>query len=192
MFCHKCGNKLVKDATFCSYCGTKVEFAFTDADNNTNTKQPTMETTSNDGETTSKQVIEQNNESVWSNNKKRAIWENIKSKAKTFGWFIMILLAASLAKMIGRGYAKNLLSSLHLSNYDPMVIISYAVSGFVCGLIFGLIPYIIYKKRSNVEVKDCLLIFLVNGVLGLYGGIPYSFGGAILLSLIVLLISKNK
>ena len=28
MYCHKCGNKLVKGATFCSYCGTRVEFAF--------------------------------------------------------------------------------------------------------------------------------------------------------------------
>ena len=26
MYCHKCGNKLVKGATFCSYCGTRVEF----------------------------------------------------------------------------------------------------------------------------------------------------------------------
>lgn len=191
MYCHKCGNKLVKNATFCSYCGTKVEFAFDNTDNDIAMKQPSMETIPND-DISPKQKIDSKNESIWSNSKIKVILEKLKPQAKTVGWFIIVLLGASLAKMIGRGSARNLHSRLHLSNYDPMVILSYAVPGFICGLIFGLIPYIIYKKRSNVEVKDCLLIFLGNGVLGLYGGIPYSIGGAIVLSLIVFLMTRNE
>lgn len=190
MYCHKCGNKLVKSATFCSYCGTKVEFAFDNTDNAIKSEQ-LLDLVSSSLESPSKQNSSQN-ETIENNRKANVILEKIKSKAQTIGWFVLVLIGAGAAKVIGRGFARGQLSRLHLSDYDPMLIVSYAVPGFICGLIFGFIPYIIYKKRSDVAIKDCLLIFLVNGILGLYGGIPYSIGGAIVLSLIVFAMTKKE
>ena len=83
MYCHKCGNKLVKGATFCSYCGTKVEFAFDNADNAIKSGQ-SLDFVSSSTESTSTQKDYQN-ENIENNQKANVMFEKIKSKAQIIG-----------------------------------------------------------------------------------------------------------
>ncbi len=186
MFCHKCGNRLVNAATFCSYCGTKVEFP-------SNNSEPTQSSTEvsldkehynmidNHSETTSYSTIEE------SNTKLNSYWEKIKSYSKTVFWFILVLILGGLAKAVGRTMARST-----IANKDLMLLLSYAIPGFIVGLLFAIIPAVILKKKKEADKKKNIIIFIFNGLLGLYGGIPFALGGAIILSLIVVFIQKNK
>ena len=185
MYCHKCGNKLVKGATFCSYCGTRVEFAFDNDDNAIESKQ-SLDIVSSNIEPPPKQNNSLN-ENIVNENKGESFFEKVKSKAQTIGWFILVLTGAAGAKVIGRNVSKS-----YISQYGPGVVLSYAVPGLICGVLFGVIPYALLKKRKDVKLKDCYLIFLINGLLGVYGGIPFSIGGALVLSVIVFLITRNE
>ena len=185
MYCHKCGNKLVKGATFCSYCGTRVEFDFDNNDNPIESKQ-SSDMVPNNIESPPKHKIT-TNEDIVNENKGKTFFEKIKPKVQTIGWLFLVLVGGAVAKVIGRNVSKS-----YISKYGPGVVLSYAVPGLICGVLFGVIPYVLLKKRKDVKLKDCYLIFLINGLLGVYGGIPFSIGGALVLSVIVFLITRNE
>lgn len=185
MYCHKCGNKLVKGASFCSYCGTKVEFSFDNNDNAIESEQ-LLDVVPNNIEPPPKQN-NSNNEELVNENKGKSFFERLKPKVQMVGWLILVLGGGAVAKVIGRNVSKS-----YISQYGPGVVLSYAVPGLICGLLFGVIPYALLKKRKDVEIRDCYLIFLISGILGIYGGIPFSIGGALVLSLIVFLMTRSE
>ena len=67
-------------------------------------------------------------------------------------------------------------------------VLTYAVPGLLCGLLAGLIPFYLLKQRGNDNPKYSLRrwIFIISGIAGLIGGISFSIGAAVILSVYVI------
>lgn len=181
MYCHKCGKQLLPDADYCSYCGTKTPVQFEQSQNDSRCEAaevrnslPAME------ESHAKDSIELT-ESEEKNNDDDNKTGTFLSKAV---YIFITLLALAFLKVIAR---------LVVQDQNALRVLSYAVPGFLFGVMMGIVAYIVLIKSIDMENKiwHIFVILGVSGVMGLIGGIPFAIGGSIISSVIIFIMRKK-
>lgn len=183
MYCHKCGKPLFQNAEYCSYCGTKTPVCSEQAQEDSQSNNVEEHDTSLDLEEIHtidavklSDLDEKNNDD--DNDEKPTTF---LSKAI---YVIVTLISLIFIKVIVR-------SIVHDKN--TLQVLSYAVPGFISGIVIGIVAYIILIKCSDIDNKiwHIAVILGVSGVMGLIGGIPFAIGGSIVSSVVVFIISKK-
>lgn len=177
MFCHKCGKELLNDAQFYSYCGTKIEIPISNNDANSVLNPPRISEDNND----MKEIHDSNNNQneKRDNTKLEWLWNKIKSG---MGILLFVLFAA-FSRVVGRMIA---------SDRNAMRFLSYAIPGFVCGVLLGIIPYVVLIKCTSFEHKTSYLVMILlgGGIVGLIGGLMFAAPYAVILSVIIFALHK--
>ena len=177
MFCHKCGKELLNDAQFCSYCGTKIEIPISNNDTNIKLNSPMIA----DENIDMKEIHTSNNNQneKRDNTKLEWLWNKIKSGSS----ILLLVLCLAFSKVVGRMIA---------SDRNTMRFLSYAIPGLLCGVLFGIIPYVVLIKCTSFEKKKSYLVMILlgGGIAGLIGGLMFSVPYAVILSVIIFALHK--
>lgn len=184
MYCHKCGKQLFPDAAFCNYCGSKIPVRFEQSqdDSQSNSIEEYDDSLSLKEIHTADTVElsdsdEKNNDD---NNDEKPT--SFLSKAV---FVIVTLIALTFMKVIAQ---------LIVHDKNALRVLSYAVPGFMIGIVIGIVAYIIFIKYSDIdnETWHIAVILGVSGVMGLVGGISFAIGGSVISSIIVFIIAKKR
>ena len=141
MFCEKCGKELHKDASFCSYCGAKVE-RYDEVKHNTIS-------------------IERNDAADCADSSSQSIFKKILSGLGTVVSLFIFLLAATIGKQIVHDP-----SAVRVLSYVLPGVLVGGVFSLIAHFIYGK-----YSDNTKTSVKLMIWIIpLVAGVIvGVYG-----------------------
>lgn len=183
MYCHKCGKQLFQNAEYCSYCGTKTPVCSEQAQEDFQSNTVKEHDNSLDSEEIHATDAVKSSDSDEKHND-----DDDDEKPTTFLskaiYVIVTLIALTFIKVVTR-------SIIHDNN--ALQVLSYAVPGFICGIVIGIVAYIILIKCSDIDNKvwHIAVILGVSGIMGLIGGIPFAIGGSVISSIIIFIVAKK-
>lgn len=188
MFCYKCGKELLDNASFCSYCGTKVEIPLEkeepvkNEDKSIATEDKSIVTEDKSATIVTESISTK--ESADSHQDKLNEPDNKENSHSKNRWGIVTgIIIMVIAKVFGKAIAHD---------RSAMRFLSYAIPGLVCGLLLGIIPYVVLIKCTSFEHKTSYLVMILlgGGIVGLIGGLMFAVPYAIILSVAIFALHK--
>ena len=167
MFCHVCGKALIENAKYCSYCGAKIEIP----SENSERKIEAL--------FLGKKKIEKDKHESESDFLKK-----IAMKIGTGFVYLIGFACIAIAGAIGREIVK-----------EPGAgrVVSYVLPGLLLGIVLSAVTIFISDViKINYNKSHIFLIFSINVICGIIGGISFVFISFIIINFIAYVYKSNS